>query len=71
MNIEVGKIYLIDLSGYFYSDSEGNGRGWPISSVVGDEAAYFTVTAIRPGARKPIHLSGKYGALGWVDASVF
>ena len=59
-------LVLVDINSYFYSDSEGNGKGWRISSVIDDEYAEMRITKKRNGM---YHLAGKYGNLGWVYPS--
>ena len=69
MSYRVGMVVRISLNEHFYRDSDGNGRGWPISKVYDDEYAHFTINYVAPGKPKPIHLHGKYGDLGWVSPS--
>jgi len=57
---------IVDIDEYFYSDSEGNGKGWPISRVYHDERPEMRITKERNGM---YHLAGKYGDLGWVYPS--
>lgn len=64
-----GTIVIVDLDSYFYRDSDGNGRGWPISKVYNDESEHFTINHVNPGHECPYHIHGKYGDLGWVRPS--
>ena len=59
-------IVIVDINEYFYSDSEGNGKGWQISRVYHDERPQMRITKERNGM---YHLAGKYGDLGWVYPS--
>lgn len=69
MSYHVGMIVRVSLYEHFYRDSDGNGQGWPISKVYDDEHEHFRINHVNPGHSKPIHLSGKYGDLGWVSPS--
>lgn len=59
-------LVLVNINEHFYSDSEGHGRGWPISKVYKDEHTQMRITKERNGM---YHLAGKYGDLGWVYPS--
>lgn len=60
------RLVLVNINEHFYSDSEGHGKGWPISKVYNDEREQLRITNERNGM---YHLAGKYGDLGWVYPS--
>ena len=50
----------------FHSNSGGGKPGLTIGDVYQDEGPYLKIDKVNPGSQYPLHVSGKYGPLGWI-----